>query len=635
MISVDRVLSFNYPRRELAVAGWACLDNRMPPDELWLEAGGLRVPALTGLPRPDVARLYDAPSLDRAGFLGRLPVSRDAVRVSVIGCHEGVEHILGEFSAAWRSPTGLDDSGQSDYERWLRTHESRLFWPLSDVQVLLKTLPRTPLISVILPTYNTHLYHLQRCIDSVTTQLYPHWELCISDDASSDPRVRKYLEKRAACEPRIRLSFSAARGGISAASNRSIAGTTGEFLVLLDHDDELHPSAFVEVARCLNTHPDADLIFSDEDKIDQLGVRSWPAFKPEFDEDMFCAFNYLGHLVAMRSTLVRQVGGFRSDADGAQDWDLLLRVTSATKPDRIRHIPKPLYHWRMHEESTAFSLDAKPYAIRAWKGVLERHLSSADLCSVRDGLFLGSMRILRRLPDETRVSILYRACDGPHQRRALNRSRVPPCSTCFEVILSTVHRSDDVERGGLMTVDDLQSDVMVVVNCGIDSVNHEFLEELAAQALREDCGVVGGTVLRSDGTILTAGVCCLSDGTYVNAYDGLPLPEPGYMGQARVVRRVSSIAPHVFAFRTSLLVDLNGLASISEDSLGTLCGALVRSAHATGLKVLHTPYAIATLRRAVESYHPQQGGWVPPELMINRNIEVLPGGPAVLKDGIR
>ncbi len=163
-------------------------------------------------------------------------------------------------------------------------------------------------------------------------------------------------------------------------------------------------------SRCLNAYPDADLIYSDEDKIDQLGVRSWPAFKPEFDQDLLCAFNYLGHLVAMRTTLVRQVGGFRSDADGAQDWDLLLRVTSATEPDRIRHIPKPLYHWRMHEDSTAFSLDAKPYAIRAWKGVLERHL---EICGtrarVREGLFLGSMRIVRRLPeDDPRVDPLPR-----------------------------------------------------------------------------------------------------------------------------------------------------------------------------------------------------------------------------------
>ena len=635
MIRIDRVLAFDYPRRELAVLGWACLDDREPPDELWLECDGTRIPALTGLPRRDVAGYYNAPSLNRAGFLSRFPVSRDEMRVIVIARHDGVEQILGEFTGVWRTPTGPVESEQNDYATWLENHESRQFWPTSEVKLRLRALSRTPVVSVILPTYNTHLYHLHRCIESVTTQLYPHWELCISDDGSSDPRVRQYLEKRAACEPRIRLSFSGVRGGISAASNRSIAASSGEFLVLLDHDDELHPSALLEVARCLNADPDADLIYSDEDKIDQLGVRSWPAFKPEFDEDLLCAFNYIGHLVAMRSSLVREVGGFRSDADGAQDWDLLLRVTSATKPDRIRHIPKPLYHWRMHEESTASSLDAKPYAIRAWKGVLERHLSSVDSCSVRDGLFLGSMRILRRLPEEARVSILYRACDGPHQRRALNRSRIPPHSTFFEMILTAVHRSDAVERGGLMTVDDLQSDVTVVVNCGIDSVNHEFLEELASQALRADCGVVGGTVLRADGTILTAGVSCFSEGTYVNAYDGLPLSEPGYMGQARVVRRVASIAPHAFAFRTSRLLDLNGLASISEDSCGNLCSTLVRSAHATGLRVLHTPYAIVTLRRAVESYHPQQGGWVPPELMINRNIEVLPGGPVVLKDGIR
>ena len=397
MVTVDRVLSFNYPRRELALAGWSCLENRVPPDELWVEYDGVRVPALTGLPRPDVARSYNTLSLDRAGFLSRFPVSREETRVTFIARHEGLEHILGEFPVGWHRPISPVESGQNDYATWLQTHESRLFWPTSEYEECLQALPWAPVVSVVLPTYNTQLYHLHRCIESVTAQLYPHWELCISDDASSDPRVRLYLEKRAASEPRIRLSFSTAQGGISTASNRSITTSTGDFIVLLDHDDELHPSALLEVVRCLNAHPSADLIYSDEDKIDQLGLRSYPAFKPEFDRDMLCAFNYLGHLVAMRTTLVRQVGGFRSDSDGAQDWDLLLRVTSATEPDRIRHIPKPLYHWRMHEDSTAFSLDAKPYAIRAWKGVLERHLKSATCATVRDGLFLGSMRVRSRV----------------------------------------------------------------------------------------------------------------------------------------------------------------------------------------------------------------------------------------------
>jgi glycosyltransferase involved in cell wall biosynthesis len=497
-----------------------------------------------------------------------------------------------------------------------------------------QALSHAPVISVILPTHDTQLYHLHRCIESVTNQLYPFWELCVCDDASTVARVPQYLQERAATEPRIRLSFSVKRGGISAASNRAVSSSTGEFLVLLDHDDELHPAALLEVARCLSVHPDADLLYSDEDKIDQVGVRSCPAFKPNFDQDMLCAFNYLGHLVCLRAALVKQVGGFRSDSDGAQDWDLLLRVTSATSPARIKHIAKPLYHWRMHEESTAFSLDAKPYAIRAWNVVLERHAESMKDCKVRDGLFLGSMRIMRQLPQDSRVSILYRASDGPHQRRALNRSRALPQARFFEVVLSSIYPADGLDGSALLTVDDLCSDVTIVVNTKIDSVNHHFVEELVAQALRVDCGVVGGTILGADGTILTAGLSHLSDGTWLNTFEGLALTEPGYMGQARVIRRVSSIGPQVFAFRTDRLLEVNGLAAVGEDSLGDLCVRLVRQAHATGHGVLHTPYAVATLRRAVKPYHPQQGAWAPPELAINPNLEAFPDVTSVLKAGI-
>ena len=236
----------------------------------------------------------------------------EQARATLIAGYQGREHVLGEFPVNWEKPRSPRESGEDSYAAWLLTHEARLFWSASEFEERLQALPQTPVLSVILPTYNTHLYHLHRCIESVIGQRYPYWELCISDDASSDSRVREYLEERAANEPRIRLSFSATQGGISAASNRSIAASTGEFVVLLDHDDELHPSALLEVVRCLNAHPATDLIYSDEDKIDQLGVRSWPAFKPEFDEDLLCAFNYLGHLVAMRTTLVRQVGGFRT-----------------------------------------------------------------------------------------------------------------------------------------------------------------------------------------------------------------------------------------------------------------------------------------------------------------------------------
>lgn len=633
MIGIDRLLAFNYPRPELAAIGWCCLDNLTPVGELWTAFDGMRVPCLTGLPRPDVASQLDAPRLRSAGFLCRFPVPRSVEQVSLVARHNGLEEVVGELPGDWARSARHPELDSNDYASWLRTHEPELFWPSSEVGQRLKTLSWTPVVSVILPTYNTHLYHLHRCIESVTTQLYPHWELCIADDGSPDPRVRQYLLERAASEPRIRLSFSEKNRGISAASNCSIAASTGDFIVLLDHDDELHPSALLEVARRLNAHPDADLIFSDEDKIDQLGVRSFPAFKPEFDEDLLCGFDYLGHLVALRTSLVQQVGGFRSDADGAQDWDLLLRVTSSTEPDRIRHIPKPLYHWRMHEDSTALSLNAKPYAIRAWNLVLEHHLRSQESCSVREGLFLGSMRVVRELPNDTRVGVLTRVCDGSHQRRALSRTRAKGQVTFFEVILSSIHRADHPDTGALMTLEDLQSDVVVVVNCRIDSVNHHFIEELAAQALRGDCGVVAGTILDADG-VLTAGLACSSDGTYLNPFAGLALGVSGYMGQAAVVRRVPSIAPHVFAFRTSLLQHLNGLASINEDSLGNLCADLVQSAHALGLKVLHTPYAVATVRTPGTTYNPRQGEVPPRELLLNTNLEDFSNVAGILRVGI-
>jgi hypothetical protein len=203
------------------------------------------------------------------------------------------------------------------------------------------------------------------------------------------------------------------------------------------------------------------------------------------------------------------------------------------------------------------------------------------------------------------------------------------------VVLSAVHYADTPDTNALMTVEDLQSDVTIVVNCGLDSVNHQFLEELAAQAWREDCGVVGGTILCAEGTVLTAGLACLSDGTHVNPFEGLALHDPGYMGLARVVRGVSSIGPHVFAFRTLRLLDVNGLACLSEDRLSNVCGALVRSAHATGLKVLHTPYAIATLRSRVRVFHPRQREAAPRDLAINRNLENFSNVTAVLKAGIR
>ena len=632
MLHIDQLLTFSRPRRELGVAGWCCDEDLTLPDEMWIESELTRTPCLTGIARPDVARAYNRPALDRAGFVCRYPASAGDAPARLVARRGDHQFVIGRVSARRSSQLSQPESAADAYTTWLREHESRQ-WQPSQIDGILRSLTRAPRISVILPTYNTALYYLDRCIRSVTSQLYPYWELCIADDASPTAGVRQFLRDRAANDRRIRLSFAERNGGISAASNLAIATASGEFSTLLDHDDELHPSALLEVARCIDAWPDTDVAYSDEDKIDQLGIRSQPAFKPDFDEDLLRGVDYLGHLVAMRTTLVKQVGGFRSVADGAQDWDLLMRVTSGTTPQRIRHIPEPLYHWRMHEESTALSLDAKPFAVRAWNVALQHQLQEDTSSRIADGLFFGSMRIVRSVPSDTRVSIISRACDGAYQRRALRAMRIPCRVGFFELVFSNVYRTDSNDSLPLLTVEDLESDVTVVVSYGIDSVNHYFLEELTSQALREECGIVGGTILNVRGAVLTAGLGCLSNGTYVNLFEGLAPQDPGYMGLARVVRAVPAIGPHVFAFRTERLLELTGLASLNEDSLSEVCDALVDTAHARGLKVLHTPWAIATLRRATPAYQHRSRHLPRRELMFSRNLETYLTAAGILKAG--
>jgi O-antigen biosynthesis protein len=612
MFDIEERFAFSDPRPELAVIGWCCFDDRAAVDDLFIVCEGQRTPALSGLLRPDISRQLNAPSLLHSGFLCRFPVS-GRVTARLVGRREGRDHVIGSFPAG--APARRPEDGDGLYATWIRGARLKPRAPSDD----------GPLLSVVLPTYNTSLYHLHRCLESIRGQEYPHWELCVADDASSDRRVVECLKEAAAADARIRVGFADARGGISVASNRAIATATGDFILLLDHDDECDPSALLEVAQCLHAQPDTDLIYSDEDKIDQIGVRSSPAFKPEFDHDLLCGFDYMGHLVAMRTALVRQLGGFNSDTDGAQDWDLLLRIVAATDRRRIRHIPKPLYHWRAHDDSTARSLDAKPYAVRAWNVVLARHTASVPRVSVEEGVFRGSMRLRRAVPDGTRVAVFYRATDGVHQRRCLKRTRIPPGTIFIGLPSAGVEVGDSGETHA-------PSDVTIVVNAAIESVNHFFLEELTAQAIRDDCAIVGGTILQPDGRVLSAGLACRHDGTWINAYQGMGHEALGYMGLSKVVREVASIVPHAFAFRTSRL-HVSGGARVRLDRLNDLCAAIVNAGHRDGLKVLHTPYAVMTLRER-EAFHPGEMGVAPPALMLNRNLEGFPALSSVLQAGI-
>ena len=230
--------------------------------------------------------------------------------------------------------------------------------------------PGAPRFAIVTPTYDSPEGPLRACLDSVLAQDYPHWELCIADDASPAPHVRRVLAEYAARDARIRVVLRERNGHISAASNSALALATGDFVVLLDHDDLLPVHALGEVATEILAHPGAAIVYSDEDKIDESGQRFEPYFKPDWNPVLLTAQNYVSHLGVYRTTLVREVGGFREGVEGAQDWDLLLRCAERVGAADIRHIARILYHWRAVQGSTARSMDSKGYAARAQERVV-------------------------------------------------------------------------------------------------------------------------------------------------------------------------------------------------------------------------------------------------------------------------
>ena len=259
-------------------------------------------------------------------------------RLIVAGPSEAANSALYDVATTIKDP---------NYHAWINQFEKRTEADVAAIKDRIEAMPHRPKLSIVMPTYNTPIKWLKRAIESVEEQLYPDWEFCIADDCSPDPEVAEVLKKAAARNPKIKFVVRETNGHISRASNSALELATGEFIVLLDHDDELPDHALYMVAEEINRYPDADIIYSDEDKIDEQGQRSSPYFKCQYNPDLFLGQNMISHLGVYRTELIRKIGGFRPEFDGSQDYDLALRAIDNSSPEKVRHIPHVLYHWRM------------------------------------------------------------------------------------------------------------------------------------------------------------------------------------------------------------------------------------------------------------------------------------------------
>jgi GT2 family glycosyltransferase len=237
---------------------------------------------------------------------------------------------------------------------------------------------RGPLFSILTPVFDPPADVLEAMLDSVRAQRFRDWEICLVDDCSTAPHVTRALERAQRSDPRFRVLRRAANGGIVAASNDALKMASGEFVVLLDHDDELHPAALARVAGAIGSSPDVDYIYTDEDKIDRAGRRSGPFFKPDWSPERMRTQMYTCHLSVLRRSLVEEVGGFDPELEGSQDWDLVLKVTERAR--EVRHVPEVLYHWRTLDSSTAGAgEEAKPWAYDAGTRAIQAHCDRIGL----------------------------------------------------------------------------------------------------------------------------------------------------------------------------------------------------------------------------------------------------------------
>jgi len=473
-----------------------------------------------------------------------------------------------------------------DYEYWVHCYDPVDEQSLENFRRANDRLSLHPRISILLPVYNTPEKWLRRCLESVLGQTYPSWELCLADDASTAPQVGRVVAEFAARDPRIKVFRRERNGHISAASNSALSLATGEFVALLDHDDELAPMALYWIAVEIAKQPDAIVLYSDEDKIDENGNRFGPYFKPDWNPELLCAQNYVSHLGVYRRDAVIAAGGFREGFEGSQDWDLLLRVVSSCRSDQIRHIPRVLYHWRSAAGSTALHADEKSYAadagVRAVTESLERMGVRAQVEKTPEGYH----RIHYALPDPLPlVSIIIptrnaRALVETCVESLLRETQYQP----YEIVLVD-NQSDDVEalayfrtlaeRPGIRVLRydapfnfsainnfgaaAANGSVLVLLNNDIEITHGEWLSELVRHAARPQNGVVGAKLLYPDHTIQHAGVIVGFGGVAGHIALREPRDHPGQMSRCRIVQNLTAVTGACLAVRKSVYFEAGGL----------------------------------------------------------------------------
>jgi glycosyltransferase involved in cell wall biosynthesis len=395
----------------------------------------------------------------------------------------------------------------------------------------------SPFFSIVTPVYNPPIEVLEETIQCVLDQVDPDWELLLVDDASPDPRVRSTLERAKRSDQRIKVLYRAENGGIIAASNDALAMATGEFVVLLDHDDLIEARALKVVRTTILDHPDVDYIYSDEDHLSPQGRLINPFYKPDWSPQRLRSQNYCCHLSVFRKSLIDEIGGFRTGFEGSQDYDLILRATE--KARSVHHIPEILYHWRQLPTSVAGNPNAKPHAYEAGRRAIQEHCDRIGIDAVVESKEpLGTYRLRRKILGDPLVSIIIPTCGSVGRTWGVERYYVVSAVQSIlekstwnnvefvivvdigtpDIVISALRQmlgdqlrlvwfdrpfnfSEKINLGRVHS----SGEFLLLLNDDIEVISEDFIETMIGIAQEEGVGSVGAKLLFSDGTLQHAG----------------------------------------------------------------------------------------------------------------------------------
>lgn len=550
-----------------------------------------------GYPWRGVARLINlsifssralyASVIRSGGVLGAISKARGVLlRDGFRGLKRGFLHIGIQAAGGYKFSKTV-----FDYSDWVEKYDTLNKDAQEKIRMHMATLRRMPLISVVMPVYNPDPEYLDKAILSVTSQIYPHWELCIADDASTRPEIWQTIERHVSLDDRVKVVYREVNGHICRATNSALELAQGEFVALLDHDDVMAEHALYWVAAELEAHPDADIIYSDFDLIDDFNQRHSPYFKSDFNLELMLGQNMVSHLDVYRHSLLKTVGGMRIGFEGSQDYDLFLRVFSQSTVERVRHIPAVLYHWRRSKQAPSYSAQHVASCAQAARRAIGDFLKDKGIAAdvmpaptatqwhrIRYRLPNPSPKVSIIIPTRNQAKLLARCINGllnSTDYQSFDITIVDHASDDSKTIallaqLEKIDRIKILHYSGVFNFSAINNfavrhtigSVLVFLNDDIEIIQSDWLRELVSHASRSGIGAVGAKLYYPNNHIQHAGVVTGIAGVAGHLYGRAAGNSGGMYGETLLTREISAVTAACMAISRNAFLDVGGFDEV-------------------------------------------------------------------------